>query len=202
MKNPYAYELVGSEVDEDTPSATSNSSGGSREVDTNTDESVEEVVEELAGEELAAEEPAEEVSPAVAFPWTMSAPAIGLNQIVEGGDDSNEVVDTGAIWHWLGSGSPDQFAHIVTFAHRTSKGGTFEDIHLLNVGDIITVEGPTGESWSYSVAGSKVVSPDSADIYAEARAHGGPSISLVACSKADGTPTSLAYRLVVTAVRV
>lgn len=201
-ENPYAYELVGSEVDEDTPSATSNSSGGSREVDTNTDESVEEVVEELAGEELAAEEPAEEVSPAVAFPWTMSAPAIGLNQIVEGGDDSNEVVDTGAIWHWLGSGSPDQFAHIVTFAHRTSKGGTFEDIHLLNVGDIITVEGPTGESWSYSVAGSKVVSPDSADIYAEARAHGGPSISLVACSKADGTPTSLAYRLVVTAVRV
>lgn len=201
-ENPYAYELVGSEVDEDTPSATSNSSGGSREVDTNTDESVEEVVEELAGEELAAEEPAEEVSPAVAFPWTMSAPAIGLNQIVEGGDDSNEVVDTGAIWHWLGSGTPDQFAHIVTFAHRTSKGGTFEDIHLLNVGDIITVEGPTGESWSYSVAGSKVVSPDSSDIYAEARAHGGPSISLVACSKADGTPTSLSYRLVVTAVRV
>ncbi|MEE3067966.1 MAG: sortase, partial [Actinomycetota bacterium] len=143
-----------------------------------------------------------EVSPAVAFPWTMSAPAIGLNQIVEGGDDSNEVVDTGAIWHWLGSGTPDQFAHIVTFAHRTSKGGTFEDIHLLNNGDIITVEGPTGESWSYSVAGSKVVSPDSADIYAEARAHGGPSISLVACSKADGTPTSLSYRLVVTAVRV
>lgn len=201
-ENPYAYELVGSEVDEDTPSATSNNSGGSREVDTNTDESVEEVVEELAGEELAAEEPAEEVSPAVAFPWTMSAPAIGLNQIVEGGDDSNEVVDTGAIWHWLGSGTPDQFAHIVTFAHRTSKGGTFEDIHLLNVGDIITVEGPTGESWSYSVAGSKVVSPDSSDIYAEARAHGGPSISLVACSKADGTPTSLSYRLVVTAVRV
>ena len=201
-ENPYAYELVGSEVDEDTRSATSNSSGGSREVDTNTDESVEEVVEELAGEELAAEEPAEEVSPAVAFPWTMSAPAIGLNQIVEGGDDSNEVVDTGAIWHWLGSGTPDQFAHIVTFAHRTSKGGTFEDIHLLNVGDIITVEGPTGESWSYSVAGSKVVSPDSSDIYAEARSYGGPSISLVACSKADGTPTSLSYRLVVTAVRV
>ena len=48
-----------------------------------------------------------------------------------------------------------------------------------------SLEGPTGESWSYSVAGSKVVSPDSADIYAEARAHGGPSISLVACSKAD-----------------
>ena len=197
-ENPYAYELVGSEVDEDTPSATSNSSGGSREVDTNPDESVEEV----AAQEPAGEEPAEEVSPAVAFPWTMNAPAIGLNQIVEGGDDSNEVVDTGAIWHWLGSGAPDQFAHIVTFAHRTSKGGTFKDIHLLNVGDIITVEGPTGESWSYSVAGSKVVSPDSADIYAEARAHGGPSISLVACSKADGTPTSLAYRLVVTAVRV
>ena len=201
-ENPYAYELVASEVDEDTPSATSNSSGGSREVDTNTDESVEEVVEEVAAEEPADEEPAEEVSPAVAFPWTMSAPAIGLNQIVEGGDDSNEVVDTGAIWHWLGSGTPDQFAHIVTFAHRTSKGGTFENIHLLNVGDIITVGGPTGQSWSYSVAGSKVVSPDSADIYAEARAHGGPSISLVACSKADGTPTSLSYRLVVTAVRV
>lgn len=201
-ENPYAYELVASEVDEDTPSATSNSSGGSREVDTNTDESVEEVVEEVAAEEPADEEPAEEVSPAVAFPWTMSAPAIGLNQIVEGGDDSNEVVDTGAIWHWLGSGTPDQFAHIVTFAHRTSKGGTFENIHLLNVGDIITVGGPTGQSWSYSVAGSKVVSPDSADIYAEARSYGGPSISLVACSKADGTPTSLSYRLVVTAVRV
>ena len=88
-------------MDEDTPSATSNSSGGSREADTNTDESVEEVVEEVAAEEPADEELAEEVSPAVAFPWTMSAPAIGLNQIVEGGDDSNEVVDTGAIWHWL-----------------------------------------------------------------------------------------------------
>ena len=200
--NPYAFELVASEVDDDTPLTTSNVSAGSTEAETNVGTPGEVAAEEPADEE-AVEEPVEvEVSPAVAFPWTMSAPAIGLNQVVEGGDDSNEVVDTGAIWHWLGSGTPDQFAHIVTFAHRTSKGGTFEDIHLLNNGDIITVEGPTGESWSYSVAGSKVVSPDSADIYAEARAHGGPSISLVACSKADGTPTSLSYRLVVTAVRV
>lgn len=201
-QNPYAYELVASEVDDDTPSGTSNVSGGSREVETGL----------VAPEEVAAKEPAveevpeapfgEELSSPVAFPWTMSAPAIGLNQIVEGGDDSNEVVDTGAIWHWTGSGMPDEYAHIVTFAHRTSKGGTFRDIHLLDIGDIITIQGPTGQSWSYSVAGSEVVDPGSADIYAEARSHGGPSISLVACSRADGTPTSLSYRLVVTAVRI
>lgn len=198
-ENPYAFELVASEVDDVRLSTSSNFSGVSREVETNMD-----APEEVAAEEPATEKPVEveEVTPAVAFPWTMSAPAIGLNQIVKGGDDSNEVVDTGAIWHWLGSGMPVEYAHIVTFAHRTSKGGTFENIHLLKVGDIITIEDPTGQSWTYTVSGSNVVSPNSADIYAEARAHGGPSISLVACSKADGTPTSLSYRLVVTAVRI
>ena len=46
--------------------------------------------EEPADEE-AVEEPVEvEVSPAVAFPWTMSAPAIGLNQVVEGGEEGRE----------------------------------------------------------------------------------------------------------------
>ncbi|HBU74741.1 MAG TPA: hypothetical protein DEB38_00580 [Acidimicrobiaceae bacterium] len=202
-QNPYAYELVASEVDDDdnTPSGTSNVSGGSREVETGLDAPEEVAVEEPATEEVSEAPSGEKVSSAVAFPWTMSANAIGLNQIVDRGDDSNEVVDTGAIWHWTGSGMPDEYAHIVTFAHRTSKGGTFRDIHLLDVGDIITIEGPTGQSWSYSVAGSEVVDPGSADIYAEARSHGGPSISLVACSRADGTPTSLSYRLVVTAVR-
>ena len=202
-QNPYAYELVATEVDDDddTPSGTSNVSGGSREVETGLDAPEEVAVEKPATEEVPGAPSGEEVSSAVAFPWTMSATAIGLNQIVDGGDDSNEVVNTGAIWHWTGSGKPDEYAHIVTFAHRTSKGGTFRDIHLLDVGDIITIEGPTGQSWSYSVAGSEVVDPGSADIYAEARSHGGPSISLVACSRADGTPTSLSYRLVVTAVR-
>lgn len=141
-------------------------------------------------------------APIDAFPWVMSAPSIGLNADIRGGENSNAVVDTGDIWHWTGTGTPAGFNHIVTFAHRTSKGGTFRDIHNLADGDIITVTGPTGTVWQYKVAGRNVVSPEASNIYAEARAYGGPSISLVACSKADGTPTSLSYRLVVTAVRI
>ena len=132
----------------------------------------------------------------------MEATSIGLSTQVMGGEDSDAVVDQGKIWHWSGTGTPDIYSHIVTFAHRTSKGGVYRNIDQLAIGDLITVTGPTGQRWEYKVAGSEVVDPSASSIYAAARAHGGPSISLVACSKADGSPTSLAYRIVVTAVAI
>lgn len=145
--------------------------------------------------------PEPEVDPA-SLPWTLEIPTLGVRAKVEGGDNSNAVVDRGHIWHWTGTGSPDTFSHIVLFAHRTSHGGTFRDIHHLSEGDRMTLTGPTGSTWEYEVTGQKVVSPDAAAIYGYAYEAGGSSISLVACSKADGQPTSLRYRLVVNAVQI
>ena len=145
--------------------------------------------------------PVEEQSPVDpdAVPWTLSIPAIGVSGRVEGGDDSNAIVDRGLIWHWTGTGTMAQNSHVVVFAHRTSKGGLFRNIHQLDAGDTIVITTVDGRSFSYAVTGSSVVEPDARSIFGAASQTPGRTVSLVACSRLDGTPTSLDYRIVVNA---
>jgi len=150
--------------------------------------------------------PASTVPPAPAdpnaVPWTLSIPSLGVSGRVEGADDSNAIVDRGLIWHWTGTGTMAHSSHVVVFAHRTSKGGLFRNIHRLNNGDAIVVTTLDGRSFTYAVADSAVVGPDAQSIFGAASSIPGRTLSLVACSQPDGTPTSLDYRIVVTATFV
>ena len=88
--------------------------------------------------------------------------------------------------------------NMMIFAHRTSAGGPFRYINTLDPGDTFSVIGSDGNSYNYLVIGEGVTSPSYWNIYGLAAPFGPVTAQLVACSRADGSPTSLSYRVVVT----
>ena len=139
------------------------------------------------------------VSPAPAPPYTLTIPRLGLSMRMSEG--SNSVVDAGQGWIMPGSGRAGENNAIVVFAHRTSAGGPFRYINLLVGGDELTLTDAAGKRYVYRVARHEVTGTTAASIVGAVNKQPAPSLSLVACSKLDGSATSLSYRLVVTAGR-
>ncbi len=140
------------------------------------------------------------INPVAYPPYTLEVPALGLSMPVDVGGAG--IVDYGYAWMMPGSTNLGENGYMVLFAHRTTGAGPFRYINYLSTGDEVALIDGTGKRWIYTVRRSDVTGSSSSAIFdAVARARV-PAVSLVACSKLNGTPTSLSYRLIVSASRV
>ena len=135
---------------------------------------------------------------AVGPEWLLRVPRLGLQSRVLDGD-SVTVTDAGHTWHWTGTGDMGQTANVALFAHRTSAGGPFRNVHLLEAGDAVEIVTPDGRLFEYEVVGRVLTSDERDDILNGSRAISPSSIALIACSRANFLPTSLDHRIVVNA---
>jgi LPXTG-site transpeptidase (sortase) family protein len=121
----------------------------------------------------------------------ITIPKINLNRTVYQGIEDPALAN--GVGHGNWSAAPGGAGHCMIFGHRTSHGGPFRGLNLLKPGDPITTGGVT-----YSVAKIEILSiADKVKIWTYNG--GGKRLSLVACSKPNGEPTSLNYRIVVRA---
>jgi hypothetical protein len=136
--------------------------------------------------------------PVAAPPWVLEIPALRLrSQVFDG--DPDQVTDAGHTWHWTGTGGLGQRAHVVLFAHRTEAGGPLRNLHRVGDGEVLIVHAGDGRVFTYRVVRREITDDKAENILAATRRLDGTTVSLVACSLRNGLPTSLAYRLVVTA---
>jgi len=123
---------------------------------------------------------------------TVRIPRIALNKKVYSGT-SNAVLNKGGFGHWKSSAKPGATGHSILFAHRTTAGGPMRKAHLIRIGDKILVNGVT-----YTVRAKEIIRKSEAR---RALTYGssGRRLSLITCTKANGLPTSTAYRLIIRA---
>ena len=106
---------------------------------------------------------------------------------------SNQVLNRGGFGLWVGSAAPGHVGHSIVFGHRTSAGGPLRRLNALRPGDLVIAGGKT-----YTVRKSEIIS--GTDVTrALSYGAGGMRLSIITCTKHDGTPTSTRYRLVVRA---
>lgn len=142
--------------------------------------------------------PSNPTPPSIGPDWQLTIPRIGHHSTVRDGD-SNEVTDAGDTWHWSGTGDMGQAANVAVFAHRTTAGGSFRNLHLLNPGDTVEVTTTDGRVFTYAVVERHLTSDDRDEIVEAIHSLPTTSISLIACSRKNFLPTSLAYRIIVNA---
>jgi sortase (surface protein transpeptidase) len=88
------------------------------------------------------------------------------------------------------------------FGHRTSNGGMFRYMHTMRTGQTFSLKGGDGRWYHYRIVRVGVTTPTFSNIAAMSTPYPPVTAQLIACSKRDGTPTSLYYRLVVTGILV
>jgi len=131
-------------------------------------------------------------------PWTLRIPRLGVvSQVYDG--DSVAVTDAGDTWHWTGTGDMGQTANVALFAHRTDAGGVFRYIDRLVAGDTVEIVTDDRRLFVYEVVQRHLTSDERNDILDAVRRDGSATVSLIACSKRDFSPTSLDWRIVVNA---
>jgi hypothetical protein len=135
--------------------------------------------------------------PPIGPEWTLSVPALGLVSRVRAGD-SQRITDSGDSWHWTGTGHMGQDAHVASFAHRTTHGGPYRYLHFLNGGDEFTLTTADRREYTYQVVRRDLTNGNVTNILNATRFHPGTTYSLIACTKTDFTPTSTAWRIIVT----
>jgi sortase (surface protein transpeptidase) len=146
--------------------------------------------------------PVNVVPPPSPLPYSLSVPNAGIDGMYTAEGVSNDIVDQGWAGHWPGTGLAGEDSHMVLFGHRTSAGGPFYNLHLLQPGDEMTITGSDGRVHTYRVARTDLTGKDATSILNAAYSVPGPTLSLVACSKPNLLPTSLQYRIVVTAILI
>jgi len=124
----------------------------------------------------------------------LTIPKIGLRTpLLEG--TSPAILDSGVAGHWPGTAPAGSPGDCCVLAHRTSHGGIFRNVHLLNVGDTIMLD-----NFTYFVTEKLVVRPDQGNEMLGWNPHGPSSgLTLVSCSQQDMQPGSTSYRLLVRA---
>ncbi len=137
--------------------------------------------------------------PPIGPPWILSIPRLGLTSSVYGSKNPYAIVDAGHTWHWTGTGSMGEFAHVSVFAHRTTHGGIFRNIHVLGPGDEMFIDTTDKRRYRYRMVRRDLTNSVTNNILFATRQTPGTSLSLIACTKPDFQPTSTAFRIVVTA---
>jgi sortase (surface protein transpeptidase) len=89
--------------------------------------------------------------------------------------------------------------NVMLFGHRTSGSAPFRYLNNLKFGDLITLIGSDGHQYHYKAVQTAVTAPLFASVNAVAGKYPPITVQLVACSRADGSATSLNYRISVTA---
>lgn len=124
---------------------------------------------------------------------TLSIPKLRLNKPIVAGVASADL--RRGVGHWPGTAGPGEAGTCVLFGHRTSSGAPFRNLHRLTAGDTMEAGDVT-----YVVADAQVVPVDEMRDLMDWGRHSGRTLVLVACSRANGRPTSTKFRLVVRAV--
>ena len=137
--------------------------------------------------------------PPIGPTWILRIPKLGVTSEVRAGS-SNPVTNAGYSWHWTGTGYMGQEAHVASFAHRTSAGGPYRNIHLLTGGDQFTLSTSDGRTYTYQVVDRFLTDANTQNILDATRFVGGTTYSLIACTEPNLLPTNTAYRIVVTGV--
>jgi len=137
--------------------------------------------------------------PPIGPTWILRIPKLGVTSEVRAGS-SNPLTDAGYSWHWTGPGYMGQEAHVASFAHRTSAGGPYRNIHLLTGGDQFTLSTADGRTYTYQVVDRFLTDSNTQHILDATRFIGGTTYSLIACTEPNFLPTSTAWRIVVTGV--
>ena len=129
---------------------------------------------------------------------TVHVPSLGIAVGARSGTNSTQIVDQGLV---AVTGTLDKLAspgNVMLFAHRTTGAAPFRYIDRLKAGDAFTLVGADGRSYRYVVVSRSVSSPVYEAISALAVGAGPVTAQLIACSRADGSPGGIAYRIVVT----
>ena len=134
------------------------------------------------------------VMPIPAFPLSISIPSIGVRASVQVDAQPDSLV-SGPGW-WPGTSYPGVSGNMAIFGHRTEHGGPFRNLNRVRSGDTVTLRGDRRTS-VYVVQDVRVVPAGQASDYLGG--FDGTMLTLIACSKADGSATSLQYRIIVTA---
>jgi hypothetical protein len=136
--------------------------------------------------------------PPIGPPWLLNVPRLGLSSWVYASANANPVVNAGNSWHWTGTGWIGEPAHVALFAHRTSYGGIYRYINLLQAGDEMFIDTKDHRRYRYQVVRRDLTNGVTANILAATREVEGTSLSLIACTQPNFQPTSTAFRIVVT----
>ena len=129
--------------------------------------------------------------------WTPACPRSGSCRACVAGD-SQRITDAGDSWHWTGTGYMGQDAHVASFAHRTTHGGPYRYLHFLSAGDEFTLTTADRREYTYQVVRRDLTNGNVTNILNATRFHPGTTYSMIACTRTDFTPTSTAWRIVVT----
>jgi sortase (surface protein transpeptidase) len=117
---------------------------------------------------------------------------------VYGSVHPDPVVNAGNSWHWTGTGSMGEFAHVSLFAHRTTHGGIYRYINLIEPGDEMFIQTMDERRFRYQMVRRDLTSGNGDEILSATREVAGTSLSLIACTKPNFQPTSTAFRIIVT----
>lgn len=145
--------------------------------------------------------------PAAPTPYLANIPRLGIGRNVLSGS-SDQVVDSGQVWHWTGTGLVGQGHAIATFAHRTDAGGPLRQIHTMGVGDQVALFTNDQRKYTYDFIDRVLTSKDPDEILAATQFRTNEeTLSIIACtvgfdsSKAAypdrWAPTSLEWRIIV-----
>lgn len=121
---------------------------------------------------------------------TLSIPKIGLNKTVYDGVDDRTLASGPG--HAMWSVAPGRAGHCLLMGHRTVHGAPFNRLNALKKGDKVTLGSTT-----YTVVKWEVLPVSKPKAIWNWAGSGGKRLSLVACSKPDGSPTSTAFRICV-----
>jgi hypothetical protein len=132
--------------------------------------------------------------PGITSSASIAAPRLKTVQVGYG-TNLDAIVDTGRAAIWGGSGWLGVPDHNIFFAHRTTVGGPWRNIHLLTPGTRFNVRGVNGATFVYQVVERAIIAPVPSQLLALATRAGQATVTLVACHP----PGSVRYRYVVTA---
>lgn len=155
--------------------------------------------------------PTDPPPPEIAPPYWTRIPSISrmnTGRYSVTGRLSAPVVDTGALWHWTGTGYAGQGTYIAVFGHRTDAGGPLYYVDRLGPGNQAFLSTTDQRTYVYRYNRRELTSKQDAQILAATQRVGGETLSFIACtvgfdrSKSrypdQWAPTSLEYRIVVT----
>lgn len=112
------------------------------------------------------------------------------------------IADKGIVVGFNGMTTLGKAGNTMLFAHRTTHGGIFRYINTIPIGATFSIKGADGRWYNYRVVHKGVTTPLFNNVMKFAGPYPPITAQLIACSKLDGTPTSTAYRIVVTGMLV
>lgn len=117
-------------------------------------------------------------------------------------NDMTRIADKGIAAAFKGMSTLGKKSNTMLFGHRTTHGGMFRYLNSVGVGATFSLKGADGRWYNYRVTRVATTTPVFSNIANMATPYPPVTAQLIACSKRDGTPTSLSYRLVVTGILV